>query len=112
MILWVKGLTNSYIVVIVTTINKEEAEKISRQLLKERLIACANMVAVSSIFHWSGKIENAEECLILMKSRLDLFEKVSERVKALHSYDVPEILALPVVKGSTDYISWLSSCLK
>jgi periplasmic divalent cation tolerance protein len=110
--LQVKNLTNSYIVILVTTIDKQEAEKISQQLLEERLIACANIFAVSSIFHWSGKTETAEECLILMKSRLDLFEKVSERVKALHSYEVPEILALPVVKGSADYISWLSSCLK
>jgi periplasmic divalent cation tolerance protein len=67
---------------------------------------------VSSLFHWSGKIEKAEEYLIFMKSRKDLFEKVAETVKALHSYEVPEILALPIVKGSKAYIDWLESCLK
>ena len=98
---------------IVTTSSKQEAEEIAQHLLRERLIACANIIGpVSSLFHWSGKIEKAEEYLIFMKSRKDLFEKVAETVKALHSYEVPEILALPIVKGSKAYIDWLESCLK
>lgn len=106
-------MENSYIIVVVTTANKQEAEKIAQHLLRERLIACANIIGpVSSLFHWSGKIEKAEEYLIFMKSRKDLFEKVAETVKALHSYEVPEILALPIVKGSKAYIDWLESCLK
>jgi periplasmic divalent cation tolerance protein len=109
----VKGLENAYIIVLVTTASKHEAENITEHLLKENLIACANIIGpVSSLFHWSGKLEKAEEHLILMKSRKDLFEKLAETVKALHSYEVPEILALPIVEGSKAYLDWLGSCLQ
>jgi periplasmic divalent cation tolerance protein len=98
---------------MVTTAGREEAETIVQRLLEAKLIACANIIGpVSSHFHWSGKMEKAEEYLILMKSRKDLFEKLSETVKALHSYEVPEILALPVVEGSKAYMDWLGSCLR
>jgi len=108
----VKDLQNAYIVVMVTTANKQEAENIAQRLLKERLIACANIIGpVSSLFHWIGKIEKAEEYLIFMKSREDLFDKLAETVKALHSYEVPEIIALPIVDGSKAYLDWLGSCL-
>jgi periplasmic divalent cation tolerance protein len=108
----VKELQNTYVIVMVTTASKQEAEKIAQQLLKKRLIACANITGpVSSLFHWSGKLEKAVEYLIFMKSRKDLFEKLKETVKALHSYEVPEILALPVVDGSEAYLGWLDSCL-
>jgi periplasmic divalent cation tolerance protein len=108
----VKGLQNAYVIVMVTTASKQEAENIAQRLLKERLIACANIIGpVSSLFHWSGKIEKAEEYLIFMKSRKDLFEKLAETVKAVHSYEVPEILVLPIVEGSKAYLDWLGSCL-
>jgi periplasmic divalent cation tolerance protein len=106
-------MENAYVIVMVTTPSKQEAEKIAEHLLKERLIACANIIGpVSSIFHWSGKMEKAEEYLILMKSRKDLFGKLSEAVKALHSYEVPEILAFPIVDGSQAYLDWLGACLR
>ncbi len=82
-------------------------------LLKERLIACANIVSpVLSFFNWIGKLEKAEECLIIMKSRQDLFAKIAEHVKGLHSYEVPEILALPIIEGSKAYLDWMSVVLK
>jgi len=97
---------------MVTTASKQEAEKIAQCLLKEKLIACANIIGpVSSLFHWSGKIERAEEYLIFMKSRKDLFRKLAEAVKALHSYEVPEVIALPIVEGSKAYLDWLGNCL-
>ena len=105
-------MENVYIVVMVTTASKQEAEKIAQCLLKEKLIACANIIGpVSSLFHWSGKIERAEEYLIFMKSRKDLFRKLAEAVKALHSYEVPEVIALPIVEGSKAYLDWLGNCL-
>jgi periplasmic divalent cation tolerance protein len=105
-------LQNRYIIVIVTAPSKQEAEKIAQHLLDKRLIACANIIGpVSSVFHWSGKTEHAEEYLILLKSRKDLFEKLSETVKALHSYEVPEILVLPIVGGSEGYLNWLGDCV-
>ena len=107
------GLQNTYIVVLVTTATKQEAEKIAQRLLKQKLIACANVIGpASSLFHWSGKAETAEEYLIFMKSRRDLFDKLTETVKALHSYEVPEILVLPIIGGSEEYIVWLGSCLE
>jgi periplasmic divalent cation tolerance protein len=106
-------LKNSFIVVLVTVGSKEEAEKISLQLLEEKLIACANVVGpVTSHFQWLGKIDRAEEFLVFLKSRIDLFDALSEKIKSLHSYEVPEILALPVVAGSKNYLSWLGDSLK
>ena len=107
-----KDLQNAYVIVMVTTANKQEAESIAQTLLKDRVIACANIIGpVSSFFHWSGKMEKAGEYLVLMKSRQDLFEKLEATVKALHSYEVPELLVLPIVGGSEAYLSWLGGCL-
>ena len=106
-------MERTYIIILVTTANRQEAERIAQQLLEAKLIACANIIdSVSSIFHWSEKIEKAEECLVLMKSSMDMFEEIAETVKELHSYDVPEILALPLVDGSKAYFEWIDSCLK
>jgi periplasmic divalent cation tolerance protein len=106
-------LENSLIIVLVTVGSKEEAEKISQQLLEDKLIACANIIGpVTSHFQWLGKIDCAEEFLVLLKSRKDLFEALSEKVKSLHSYEVPEILALSVVAGSKDYLRWFGDSLK
>ena len=109
-----KNLTNTdFIIVLVTTANKAEAEKISQVLLKEKLIACANIInPVTSFFHWSGKIGSCEECLVVMKSRVDLFAEVAQRVKGLHSYEVPEVLAFPIVAGLEAYLNWMSGVLK
>jgi periplasmic divalent cation tolerance protein len=105
-------LDNPFIIVLVTVSGKQEAEKIAQALLEEKLIACANIVGpVSSHFHWEGKVQQAEEFLVLLKSRADLFEKLSERVRALHSYEVPEVLAVPVVAGSKWYLDWLAKSL-
>jgi periplasmic divalent cation tolerance protein len=107
------GTNTNYIIVLVTTPNKMEAEKIAQSLLTEKLIACANIInPVISFFHWSGKVERAEECLVVMKSRLDLFGELAERLKGLHSYEVPEVLALPIVEGSKAYLEWMDQALK
>jgi periplasmic divalent cation tolerance protein len=105
-------METKYILILVTTATKQEAETIVQNLLEAKLIACANILGpVSSHFHWQGKIDHAEECLVLMKSRLSLFDAVVERVKELHSYEVPEILALAIVRGSESYLDWLASIL-
>ena len=103
----------SYLIVFVMAGSREEAVKIVRVLLEERLIACANIVdSVSSFFWWMGKIEEEKEVLVVMKTSESLFKKLSERVVGLHSYDVPEILAVPVVDGSPSYLDWLKGCLE
>lgn len=106
-------MSSNFIIVLVTTANRAEAEKISQTLLKDKLIACANIISpVTSFFHWQGKIDQAEECLVIMKSRLNLFSELADRVKSLHSYEVPEILAFPIVEGSNAYLDWLKSVTK
>ncbi len=103
----------SYIIVIMTTPNIKEAENIVRVLLGEKLIACANIVGpVSSLFWWQGKIDEASEILVFMKSHRSLFERISERVREIHSYEVAEILALPIIAGSLPYLDWLSASLQ
>lgn len=102
----------SYIVVFMTVPDEKEATKIAHSLLKERLIACANIVGpVSSLFWWEGKIDKASEFLVIMKSKKNLFKKLSERVKELHSYEVPEVIALPVIEGLPSYLNWLGASL-
>jgi periplasmic divalent cation tolerance protein len=103
----------SHIIVLTTTPSREEAEKIAKTLLEEKLIACANIIGPAySLFWWQGKIDTAQEHLILMKTRRDLFGKVSERVKTLHSYQVPEIIATRIIEGSKDYLKWLDESLR
>ena len=107
------ALKNEYIIIFVTCKDKLEAEKITHLLLEQRLIACGNIVSpVTSFFHWRGNIDRAEECLIIMKSRRDLFVQVAELIKSVNSYEVPEILALPIVEGSKAYLDWMSVVLK
>lgn len=103
----------SFIIVVMTAPSKEEAAEIVRTLLEERLISCANIVdPVHSIFWWKGKIEEEKEVMVFMKSQRSLFKKLSERVAELHSYDVPEILALQIAQASQSYLEWMKSCLE
>jgi periplasmic divalent cation tolerance protein len=95
-----------------TVSDEKEATKIAHILLKEKLIACANIVdPISSFFWWEGKIDKANEFLVIMKSRKSLFKKLSEKVKELHSYEVPEIIALSVIEGLPSYLNWLGASL-
>lgn len=103
----------SYVVVVMTAADKEEAVRIVRRLLREKLIACANIVGpVSSLYWWEGKIDEADEFLVFMKSKKELFKRLSERAKEIHSYHVPEIIALPVVEGTPSYLDWLGASLE
>jgi len=105
-------MNNDYIIVLVTTASKQEAEEIVQHLLGDKLIACGNIVGpVTSFFRWSGNVEKAEEFLVLMKTRKGLFQRLSDVVKTLHGYEVPEILAVPIVEGSRDYMYWRGRCL-
>ncbi|MEM1563686.1 MAG: divalent-cation tolerance protein CutA [Candidatus Bathyarchaeia archaeon] len=105
-------MEKNHIIVLTTTSSREEAEKIAHALLAERLIACANIIGpIHSLFWWQDKIDTAQEHLILMKTRKALFSKVSERIKAIHSYQVPEVIALPIMEGSKDYLKWLDESL-
>ena len=101
------------VVILVTTPTIDEARKIGNALVEEKLIACANIIPqVESIFYWQDKVCNEKEALMVIKTRKKLIEKIIKRVKALHSYTVPEVIALPIIKGSKDYIKWVKEVTK
>jgi periplasmic divalent cation tolerance protein len=99
--------------VFVSCGSEEEALNIGCALVEERLAACANMVSpVRSIYRWEGKICDEKEWLLVIKTRQSLFEELSRRVKALHSYSVPEIIALPITGGTPPYLNWIEENTK
>ncbi len=101
------------ITVFVTVSSEDEAANIARSLVEEKLAACANIIRnVRSIYSWQGKVEDDSEVLMIMKTRQDLFEDLSAKIKELHSYDVPEIIALPIIMGSKEYLAWIKDSTK
>ncbi len=101
------------IIVLITAGSGEEAAAIAAALVDEHLAACVNIVpAVRSLFFWEGKTQDANETLLICKSREPLLDELISRVKSLHSYTVPEIIALPVVGGSRDYLDWVRKSTK
>lgn len=104
-----RRMVNEPVVCLSTASGAEEAEKIAKALVEERLAACVNLVpGVRSIYRWEGRIEDGAEVLLVIKSRRHLLEALTARVRALHSYTVPEVVAMPVVAGNPDYLSWLA----
>ncbi len=101
------------IIVLITAASQEEALKISGTLVEEHLAACVNIIPqVRSLFFWEGKTQESAEALLVCKSRKPLFDELVLRVKALHSYSVPEIIALPIIAGSREYLSWLQESIR
>ncbi len=99
---------SNYIIIYVTTGSINEAKKIGRVLVEEKLVACSNIISpIRSIYSWQGKICDDKEALMIMKTKKKLFKQIVERVETLHSYDVPEIIAMPIIEGSNKYLSWL-----
>ena len=96
------------IVVLVTAKDTAEAEKIAKGLLNKKLAACVNVLeGVKSLFWWEGKIDQAQETLLVIKSQKKHFKGIVKEVKALHSYSVPEVIALPIGAGNPDYLKWI-----
>jgi len=96
--------------VLVTVANIAEGERIAEALVGERLAACVNVVGpIRSIFAWEGSIQREEEHLLIIKTRVASLDAVDARVRALHSYSTPEIIALPIVAGSRPYLDWIAS---
>ena len=96
------------LVVFVTSGSEEEGLKIAHALVEERLAACVNLVSpIRSIYRWEGKVWDEKEWLLIIKTQTARFEDVEKKVKSLHSYSLPEIIALPITKGSSPYLRWL-----
>ncbi len=97
-------------IVLTTAGSQEEARKIANALIERRLAACVNIVPqIESIYRWQGKVENATEWLLVIKTRASVFAQVRDAIRELHSYELPECLVLEITDGSTDYLSWIAS---
>ena len=103
-------VSGGWIVVFITVSSFEEGEKIAKALVNEKLAACINIIdGLKSIYWWKGKVEESSEALLIIKTRIDLFNELVDRVKELHSYTVPEIIAVPIIMGYKGYMDWLNS---
>ncbi len=99
---------SDYIAVLVTAPNEDEAAAIAKAIVGERLAACANIIGnVRSIYRWEGEVQDDPEVLVVIKTRSEFFDKLEARVRELHSYEVPEVIALDITRGSEPYLSWL-----
>jgi periplasmic divalent cation tolerance protein len=96
------------VIVLITVGSEEEAHKMAELLVNEKKAACVNIVpGVNSLFRWKGKMDSARESLLLVKTRASLLSEIVGLVKEAHSYEVPEIIALPIIDGSEEYLKWL-----
>jgi periplasmic divalent cation tolerance protein len=97
-----------YSVILVTAPSREEAEAIAQTLISAKLAACVTLLPVHSVYTWQGEIQKEDEWQLLIKSQLDRFPQLEAKIREVHSYEVPEIIALPILTGSQSYLSWIS----
>ena len=99
---------NQFIQIITTVDEKEIAEKIAKKVVEKRMVACAQIIGpIKSIYWWKEKIEESEEWMVVMKSKKEFFKKVEKVIRDIHPYEVPEIIAFPVIEGYEEYLKWL-----
>jgi len=104
---------DEYIQIYTTTDMIETAETIAKRLLDERLAACVQIVGpISSTYWWQGKIETSQEWLLIIKTKRGLYKQIEVTIKSIHHYDVPEIIAVPIIEGSHAYLKWLKEEVK
>jgi len=108
-----KDAAGKHVVVLITCASRAEARRIARQIVAQRLAACANLLEapVESVYRWKGKVEKAREFLLLIKTSAARLGALQAEVERLHSYDVPEFIALPILYGSPAYLGWLTDCV-
>ena len=100
----------SYVMIFVTIPSRGEARKITDKLIGDKLVACVNLVpGIRSTYWWRGKVEKANEILLIAKTKKGLTGKVIKAVKKLHPYEVPEIIAFPIIEGNPDYLKWIGN---
>ncbi len=103
---------SSFCLVMVTASSEEEGKKIAQALLTEKLAACISMTAVESFYTWQEEMNQEREWQLFIKTRCDLFSQLAEKIQTLHGYDVPEIIALPMLSGSQSYLNWIANTTK
>lgn len=100
-----------YIVVFVTVPNKNEANYMAKKIIEKKLAACVNIIDnITSLFRWEGKIDRCKEFLLIIKARKSKLPSLIKLVKDLHTYEVPEIIALPIIAGEKNYLRWIDAC--
>ena len=98
----------AHIIVYITVPSREVGRQIADALLESKLVACVNIIPeISSIYHWQDSIEQDEELLLIAKTRTALFDRLATTVKRIHPYDVPEVITMPIVAGSNEYLTWI-----
>ena len=102
-------MAENQLVTFCTVPDRETGERIAAVLVEERLAACVNLLpGLTSIYRWQGKVEKAEECLLVIKTTAKRFEDVRARIKIMHPYELPEIIAVPITAGDSTYLKWLT----
>ena len=105
--------SNQAVLIFITTASEKEAERIAKALLTQKKAACVSILPrVNSFFWWQGKIDSASEVLLVVKTESRLLEAIVKLVKKLHSYEIPEIIAMPIIGGNEEYLKWISGSLK
>ena len=106
-------MDTEYVQVITTVASKKDADRLARHLVKQRLAGCVQVSGpISSFYHWQGNLEEDQEFQLLIKSRSDLFAALAEEIKGNHPYETPEILSVPIIAGSEEYLGWLDKELR
>jgi periplasmic divalent cation tolerance protein len=106
-------MQNEFAIVLSTVDSRESAQKIAHELVERRLAACVNIVSgVESIYRWKGKIESAQELLLVIKTTSDRFEQVQDALRELHPYELPECVMVKIEQGSAEYLEWLGEGLR
>jgi periplasmic divalent cation tolerance protein len=102
--------SNEPILILCTCPSQDEADALATALLEERLAACVNRLpGIKSMYRWEGRVTHDDEILLLIKTTADLFERLENTIKKLHPYETPEIIAVPIVAGSADYLRWIEA---
>jgi periplasmic divalent cation tolerance protein len=98
----------AHIIVYITVPSREVGQQIAETLLEGKLVACVNIIPeISSIYHWQSAVEQDDELLLIAKTRTALFDRLATTVKRIHPYEVPEVIAMPIVSGSNEYLAWI-----
>ncbi len=101
------------IVVLVTAGSEDEAKNIAHKIVRDELVACVNIVpSIQSVFRWEGSVTEEQESLLILKTKTEVLETLEAVIKAHHSYNVPEIIAIPIQAGSSEYLSWMRAAVK
>ena len=105
-------MSQIYQVILSTCPNRASAEKIARQLINDKIAACVNILpGITSIYPWKGRIETAQEHLLIVKTREDQYQAVEKSIQTYHPYELPEIIAVPIETALPQYLQWIDSCL-